>query len=298
MSERASTSLAHRLLGRDVVGGPEHPPGLRQPVGLERAGDAEVGHLRPSLGVDEHVLGLHVAVDEHPRVRRLQPAPDLDRVGGRLVERQPPEPVDPLLERLAVAVLEDDVGAAASPRRRRSPRPRSGARPGPRRAPRAGSARSGRAGRRSRGAGPWPRPSARASRRGPGRRSTCRRCRASARAGSGPRAPSRSARPPILSSPRSSPDYLQPSHEPSGYAAARSCMMTAAGALAGRGQPRSAAADRVDDLRRRLLRRAGVERRLGVVLDPELDRLRDLVAGDRAPRASAPCRSRPRRRRR
>ena len=44
--------LAHRLLGRDVVGGAEHPARLGEPVGLERAGDAEVGDLRPALGVD------------------------------------------------------------------------------------------------------------------------------------------------------------------------------------------------------------------------------------------------------
>ena len=48
----------------------------------------------------------------------------------------------------------------------------------------------------------------------------------------------------------------------------------------------------------RLLRRAGVERRLRVVLDAELDRLRELARRARAPSARAPCRSRPRRRRR
>ena len=35
---------------------------------------------------------------------------------------------------------------------------------------------------------------------------------------------------------------------------------------------------------------AAVERRLRVVLDAELDRLRDLVAGDVRREASAPCR--------
>src|SRR5690349_14094152 len=49
--------------------------------------------------------------------------------------------------------------------------------------------------------------------------------------------------------------------------------------LTGIDQGLDAAAD-LDDLGGRLLRRAGVERRLRVVLDAELDRLGDLVAGD------------------
>ena len=45
--------------------------------------------------------------------------------------------------------------------------------------------------------------------------------------------------------------------------------------------PRSGCgSQQLDDLRRRLVRRAGVERRLRVVLDPQLDRLGDRVAGD------------------
>ena len=64
----------------------------------------------PSL-VHEDVLGLDVAVDDLARVRCAERAGDLDRVGDRLVDRQPPHPPDPLLERLALDVLEDDVGA-------------------------------------------------------------------------------------------------------------------------------------------------------------------------------------------
>ena len=67
MSERASTVLAHRLLGGDVVRGPEHAAGLGQPVRLELARDPEVGHLGAPLGVDQDVLRLHVAVDEPAR---------------------------------------------------------------------------------------------------------------------------------------------------------------------------------------------------------------------------------------
>ena len=43
------------------------------------------------------------------RVRGAERAGDLDRVGQRLVDRQPAEPPDAVLERLALDVLEDDV---------------------------------------------------------------------------------------------------------------------------------------------------------------------------------------------
>jgi hypothetical protein len=102
----------HRLLRRDVVGGAEDPPRLREAVGLQRQRDPEIGHLRAPIGVDQDVLRLHVPVNEHPGVRGRQPAADLDRVGRRLVHRQAPEPVDPVLERLALEILEDDVGVA------------------------------------------------------------------------------------------------------------------------------------------------------------------------------------------
>jgi len=56
--------LAQGLLRGHVVGRAEHVPGSRQPVLLERAGDAEVGDLRLAFVVDQHVLGLDVAVHE------------------------------------------------------------------------------------------------------------------------------------------------------------------------------------------------------------------------------------------
>ena len=53
-------------------------------------------------------------MDEAAGVSRAESATDLDRVGGRLVERQPARGgVDSVLERLAVDVLEDDVGPTA-----------------------------------------------------------------------------------------------------------------------------------------------------------------------------------------
>ncbi len=106
-------ATAHRLLGGDVVGRPQHPPGRGHPVLLELAGDAEVGQLRPSLGVDQDVLRLDVAVDHLAGVGDGQPAGDLDRVGERLLSVERPDPGDPLLQRFPFHVLEDDVGVAA-----------------------------------------------------------------------------------------------------------------------------------------------------------------------------------------
>ena len=113
MSERGSTGLPHRLLGGDVVGGAEHPPGRRHPVLLELARDAEVGQLRPPLGVDQDVLRLDVAVDHLARVGDREAAGDLDRVGDRLLRVERAVAADPLLQRFALDVLEDDVGVAA-----------------------------------------------------------------------------------------------------------------------------------------------------------------------------------------
>ena len=52
-------------------------------------------------------------MDEATAVGSSETAADLDRVRGRLVDREWPDALDPLLERLAVDVLEDDVGVAA-----------------------------------------------------------------------------------------------------------------------------------------------------------------------------------------
>ena len=113
MSERGSTGASHRLLGGDVVGGAEHAAGGGHPVLFELAGDAEVGQFRPPLVVDQDVLGLDVAVDQVAGVGDAEPAGDLDRVGDRLLDVERADPRDPLLQRLALDVLEDDVGVAA-----------------------------------------------------------------------------------------------------------------------------------------------------------------------------------------
>ncbi len=102
--------VAERLLGRDVVGGAQHAAVRGQALVDEHARDAEVGHLGRPLGVDQDVLGLDVAVDDAAVVRGAQRAGDLDRVGDRLGDRQAAQAADALLERLALDVLEHDVG--------------------------------------------------------------------------------------------------------------------------------------------------------------------------------------------
>ena len=101
--------MAERLLGRDVVRGAEHAAVGGEPVVAQRAGDPEVGDLGRALGVQQDVLRLDVAVHDRVRVRGAERAGDLDRVRQRLVDRQPAEPPDAVLERLALDVLEDDV---------------------------------------------------------------------------------------------------------------------------------------------------------------------------------------------
>ena len=78
---------AEGLLGGDVVGRAEHPAVRRQALLVERARDPEVGDLGRALLVDQHVLGLDVAVDDVARVRGAERAGDLDRVRDRLGRR-------------------------------------------------------------------------------------------------------------------------------------------------------------------------------------------------------------------
>ena len=104
--------VAEGLLGRDVVRRPQHAPVRRQPVLVQRARDAEVGDLGRALLVHEHVLRLDVAVHDAAGVGGAEGPRDLDRVGDRLVDRQPAHAPDAALERLPLDVLEDDVGPA------------------------------------------------------------------------------------------------------------------------------------------------------------------------------------------
>ena len=76
---------------------------------VERAGDAEVGHLRPAVSVEQDVLRLHVAVDQPVVVGESQGACNLGRHLERIGDVEPAPSHDELLEVLAVDVLEDDV---------------------------------------------------------------------------------------------------------------------------------------------------------------------------------------------
>jgi hypothetical protein len=71
--------LAERLLGTHVRRGAERRAGHREPlVLLGRPRDAEVGdHRASALAVEQHVVGLHVAVHHAARVRVAQPVGDL-----------------------------------------------------------------------------------------------------------------------------------------------------------------------------------------------------------------------------
>ena len=101
--------LAAGLLRRDVVARAEHGAGLGLPAdGVERADDPEVGHLGQPLLVQEHVLRLHVAVDEALRVCERQRPPDLEAQLEHAADRQRATPGDELLQVLALDQLEDD----------------------------------------------------------------------------------------------------------------------------------------------------------------------------------------------
>ena len=92
---------------------PEDAAGRGDAVLFELARDAEVGQLGAPLLVDQDVLRLDVAVDHVAAVGDAEAARDLDRVGDRLLRVERADPPDPLLQRLSLDVLEDDVGVAA-----------------------------------------------------------------------------------------------------------------------------------------------------------------------------------------
>ena len=97
------------LLGGDVVRGAEHRARLRRaPLDVERAGNAEVGHLGAPVAVQDDVLRLDVTVDEPVLVREGEAAGDLERDLERAPDRQPPLLVQDLLERPPLDQLEDD----------------------------------------------------------------------------------------------------------------------------------------------------------------------------------------------
>jgi hypothetical protein len=104
--------LPERLLGRDVVGRPEHPARHRQAFLGQRARDPEVGDLGAAFGVDQDVVRLDVTVHDLAFVSGAQRAGDLDRVRQRLRDLERSVASDHALQRLPVDVLENDVGSS------------------------------------------------------------------------------------------------------------------------------------------------------------------------------------------
>jgi hypothetical protein len=78
--------VALRLLGRQVLRGAHDRAGLGH---VRRAGarDPEVGDLRAALLVDDHVVGLDVAVHDPALVREARGAQDLEHDVDRAVGR-------------------------------------------------------------------------------------------------------------------------------------------------------------------------------------------------------------------
>ena len=71
MSEAALTGVALGLLGGEVLRGAHDRAGKRHVRGAG-AGDPEVGDLRAALLVEDHVVGLEVAVDHPAAVREAR----------------------------------------------------------------------------------------------------------------------------------------------------------------------------------------------------------------------------------
>ena len=132
MSPDAVVALAPRLLGAEVVDGPERRPRQRQRRLGDRPGDAEVGHLDLAVAADEDVPGLHVAVDDPLGVGRGERPGHRGRDPRRLAwreraigaqDRRKVLTVDELhdderaVRVLAVVVDPDDVGMRQGRRR-------------------------------------------------------------------------------------------------------------------------------------------------------------------------------------
>ena len=102
-------ALALGLLGREIVGGAERLPGLREAQVGYALGDAEVGHLHPAVVGDEHVLGLDIAVDEAAAVGIFEARQYLGADRDGLLYRQGGVAGDELFEALPRYELHDDI---------------------------------------------------------------------------------------------------------------------------------------------------------------------------------------------
>jgi hypothetical protein len=106
-------AVAGRLLGTHVPWRAHDHPGAREPRvaarRLERARHAEVGQARPTgrprVGLDEHVLGLEVAVHHAGGVGGGERVGQVAQHGGRLGRRQRAVCLEPVAQRAAGHVL-------------------------------------------------------------------------------------------------------------------------------------------------------------------------------------------------
>jgi hypothetical protein len=101
---------AHEHLGRCVRhGGVDRPRHRRR--GIEQPGDAEVRELCLAVRREQHVVGLHVAVQDAGLVGRRQRPGELGTHRGDLRRRQGPRPAHPVPQRALGEVGHHDVGA-------------------------------------------------------------------------------------------------------------------------------------------------------------------------------------------
>jgi hypothetical protein len=105
--------VAAGLLRGHIQRAAGHEPGARELHVLRGAREAEVGELH-AVGrrFEEDVRGLDVAVDQPARVRRGQPGRGLHPETRDLQRRELADPLEALLERLAVDELHDEVRQA------------------------------------------------------------------------------------------------------------------------------------------------------------------------------------------
>jgi len=99
-----------QLLEGHVANRPEHRPRAGEPGEVGTPGQPEVGELDLTVGVQQHVARLHVAVDEPARVNVVEPSRYRRHHRGRArrVQRTGPQGA---AQRLALDVLHDDDDA-------------------------------------------------------------------------------------------------------------------------------------------------------------------------------------------
>ena len=105
--------VARRLLGRHVVGRAEDVAGLTQPIlSIQLLGQAEVGDLRLTIGREQDIGGLEVAMNDAVLMGMLHGAGQLFDQRCRLARGEADVFAKPLRQRTAGQKLEREVGIA------------------------------------------------------------------------------------------------------------------------------------------------------------------------------------------